>query len=217
MAPRGFQRSWTGLWFRPGSLGSGFFYTTKFADYVLEHSKNTQIVDYIKNNNGGKDFQSGKIVNAGIPTNFGIYYQYEYIQDLINVATPLINNLGTTQSVEALENEYTEKINSYLTAITNKINEVHSLLDSKVVEYDAIKTLITDTKRKVYEAKTIEVIEQLVNEFNLEYQTLYNEVQNANKEPVKSRCNNSTNVVITFVSLLSVFVIAIAIKKHAIR
>ena len=24
MAPRAFQRSWTGLWFRPGSLGSGF-------------------------------------------------------------------------------------------------------------------------------------------------------------------------------------------------
>ena len=77
-----------------GSLGSGFFYTTKFADYVLEHSKNTQIVDYIKNNNGGKDFQSGKIVNAGIPTNFGIYYQYEYIQDLTDTSQTLITDTG---------------------------------------------------------------------------------------------------------------------------
>ena len=143
--------------------------------------------------------------------------QNEYIQDLINVAIPLINNAGTTQSVEALESEYTEKVNTYINEITNKIKETHGLLDSKVVEYEAIKSLITETKRKVYEAKTVEAIEQLVNEFNLRYQTLYNEFQNPSKEPAKSRCNNSTNVVITFVSLLSVFVIAIAIKKHAIR
>ncbi len=65
-----------------GSLSSGFFYTPELVDYILEQSKDSEIVDYIVNNNNGNDIQSGKITKDGVVTPFGITYEYEYIFDL---------------------------------------------------------------------------------------------------------------------------------------
>lgn len=65
-----------------GSLSSGFFYTKELTNYILEQNKESEIVDYIKNENEGKDIQSGCITNAGMTTSFGITYKYTYIADV---------------------------------------------------------------------------------------------------------------------------------------
>ena len=64
-----------------GSLGNGFFYTPELTDYIREVNKNSEIVEYIKNENGGKDIQSGSIINGASVTEFGIKYEYQYIND----------------------------------------------------------------------------------------------------------------------------------------
>ena len=65
-----------------GSLGSGYFYTPELTNYVREINKNSEIVEYIKNENGGNDIQSGSITNGSSVTEFGIKYTYEYIKDV---------------------------------------------------------------------------------------------------------------------------------------
>lgn len=65
-----------------GSLSSGFFYTPQLTDYILEQSKDSEIVNYIKNDNNGEDIQSGKITNGEYVNAFGITYEYEYIADV---------------------------------------------------------------------------------------------------------------------------------------
>lgn len=65
-----------------GSLSSGFFYTPELTEYILEQNQNSEIVNYIKNDNRGSDIQSGKIMNGGHVQSFGITYQYEYLKDV---------------------------------------------------------------------------------------------------------------------------------------
>lgn len=65
-----------------GSLGSGFFYTPELTDYIREVNKDSEIVNYIKNDNAGNDIQSGSIINGTYVQEFGIKYTYEYITDI---------------------------------------------------------------------------------------------------------------------------------------
>ena len=65
-----------------GSLSSGFFYTKELTEYIRNISKDSEIVDYIKNDNEGNAIQSGCITNGAITNNFGIQYKYEYIANL---------------------------------------------------------------------------------------------------------------------------------------
>lgn len=65
-----------------GSLSSGFFYTPELTKYVLEQNKNSEIVNYIKNDNKGEDMSSGKIINGENVQSFGITYNFEYLANI---------------------------------------------------------------------------------------------------------------------------------------
>ena len=65
-----------------GSLSNGFYYTKELTKYILEVNKNSEIASYIRDDNQGKDIQSGQYSTAFGTTDFGITYKYEYIKDL---------------------------------------------------------------------------------------------------------------------------------------
>ena len=64
-----------------GTLGSGFYYTPELTKYIREVSKDSEIVDYIINENDGKEIQSGEYKMGTMSQSFGISYKYEYIVD----------------------------------------------------------------------------------------------------------------------------------------
>ena len=61
-----------------GSLGSGFFYTPELTKYILENSSQSEIVDYINNNNKGQSITSGMFGTSPM----GITYKYDYLVNL---------------------------------------------------------------------------------------------------------------------------------------
>ena len=61
-----------------GSLGSGFFYTPELTKYILENSSQSEIVDYINNNNKGQSITSGMFGTSPM----GITYNYDYLVNL---------------------------------------------------------------------------------------------------------------------------------------
>ena len=61
-----------------GSLGSGFFYTSELTKYILEKSSQSEIVDYINNNNKGQSITSGMFGTSPM----GITYKYDYLVDV---------------------------------------------------------------------------------------------------------------------------------------
>ena len=65
-----------------GSLSNGFYYTEALTQYILKTNKNSEIATYIREDNQGKDIQSGQYATAYGNTDFGITYKYDYIKDL---------------------------------------------------------------------------------------------------------------------------------------
>ena len=65
-----------------GSLSNGFYYTKALTEYILEVNKNSEIATYIRDDNQGKDLQSGQYTTPMGAMDFGITYKYEYIKDL---------------------------------------------------------------------------------------------------------------------------------------
>ena len=81
-----------------GSLGSGFFYTTELTKYILENSSQSEIVDYIVNNNEGKSITSGVFGN----TPMGISYTYNYLVNLETKETKSATGFVGSQSALSL-------------------------------------------------------------------------------------------------------------------
>lgn len=81
-----------------GSLGSGFFYTTELTKYILENSSQSEIVDYIVNNNEGKSITSGVFGN----TPMGISYTYDYLVNLETKETKSATGFVGSQSALSL-------------------------------------------------------------------------------------------------------------------
>ena len=125
-----------------GSLGSGFFYTPELTKYILENSSQSEIVDYINNNNKGQSITSGMFGASPM----GITYKYDYLVNLetkeIKSATGFVGSQSALSIMGGIMGGSSSQ-NSYYTLTLNNVG------GAKLPSYIAIYPVDFDLKEKV--------------------------------------------------------------------
>ena len=125
-----------------GSLGSGFFYTSELTKYILENSSQSEIVDYINNNNKGQSITSGMFGSSPM----GITYKYDYLVNLetkeIKSATGFVGSQSVLSIMGGMMGGSSSQ-NSYYTLTLNNVG------GAKLPSSIAIYPVDFDLKEKV--------------------------------------------------------------------
>ena len=125
-----------------GSLGSGFFYTPELTKYILENSSQSEIVDYINNNNKGQSITSGMFGTSPM----GITYKYDYLVNLetkeIKSATGFVGSQSVLSIMGGMMGGSSSQ-NSYYTLTLNNVG------GAKLPSSIAIYPVDFDLKEKV--------------------------------------------------------------------
>lgn len=125
-----------------GSLGSGFFYTSELTKYILENSSQSEIVDYINNNNKGQSITSGMFGSSPM----GITYKYDYLVNLETKESKSATGFVGSQSALSIMGGImggSSSQNSYYTLTLNNVG------GAKLPSYIAIYPVDFDLKEKV--------------------------------------------------------------------
>ena len=99
--------------------------------------------------------------------------QIEYINELIEKAD--INSLGTIEEVKIVKDNTISSISTYIEEIEKAISDTINYLKTKEDKTNnEITSLISSTKIKVSNAKTVDDVNNLITEFNSKYNEIIN-------------------------------------------